>query len=240
LFSIYCLDCVIVSSTFVQWIIVLCSLLFLRRYCLDCRYCSPLFGSTIVCISISRASAGSLYPSFSFNINLLLLFSLSLILLLLTLLVALIRHIGAWWCAITSQESAHRYHWVAQTPIVGEALLDPSLEPGPSRAITKAKAPALVDATRFKELLLDAHIQRRKVLQNKDQATTKVDYLLWGEVNTSWCHIIEYLNKILDVANTDLFEGERLGQVLILIHKDETITFFTPENWIDMRMDPSK
>jgi hypothetical protein len=44
----------------------------------------------------------------------------------------------------------------------------------------------------------------------------------------------------LDVADTDLFEGERLGQVLILIYKDETITFFMPTNWRDMRMDPSK
>jgi hypothetical protein len=58
-------------------------------------------------------------------------------------------------------------------------------------------------------------------------------------VNTLWSHIIEYLNKILDVADTDLFEGERLGQVLILIHKDEAITFFAPANWNDMRMDPS-
>jgi hypothetical protein len=57
------------------------------------------------------------------------------------------------------------------------------LEPSPSRAVTKAKAPALVDITRFKELLLNAHIQRRKVLKNKDQATTKVDYLLWREAN---------------------------------------------------------
>jgi hypothetical protein len=97
-----------------------------------------------------------------------------------------------------------------------------------------------VDLTHFKELLLNAHIQRRKVLQNKDQATTKVDYLLWWEANVSWCRIIEYLNEILDVADTDLFKGERLGQVLILIHKDETITFFTPENWIDTRTDPSK
>jgi hypothetical protein len=36
-----------------------------------------------------------------------------------------------------------------------------------------------VDAAHFKELLLDAHIQRRKVLQSKDRATTKVDYLSW-------------------------------------------------------------
>jgi hypothetical protein len=81
-----------------------CSLLtiVLKCYCFDCRYCSPLFGGTIACTSISRASAGSLYPSFGFNINLLSSLSLSLILLLLTLLVALIRHIGAWWCAITS------------------------------------------------------------------------------------------------------------------------------------------
>jgi hypothetical protein len=122
---------------------------------------------------------------------------------------------------------------------LGEAPLDPSLGPGPSRAVTKAEALALADTTCFKELLLDAHIQRRKVLQNKEQATTKVDYLLWREANASWCRIIEYLNEILDVADTDLFEGERLGQVLILIHKDETITFFTPENWRDMRTDPS-
>jgi hypothetical protein len=74
--SIVSLACVIVSSTFVQWTIVLPLLLFLRRYCSDCHYCSPVFGSTIVCTSISRASAGSLYPSFGFNINLLLLFSL--------------------------------------------------------------------------------------------------------------------------------------------------------------------
>jgi hypothetical protein len=67
----------------------------------------------------------------------------------------------------------------------------------------------------------------------------KVDYLLWQEANASWCHIIEYLNEILDVADTDLFEGERLGQVLILIHKDETITFFIPLNWNDTKMDPS-
>jgi hypothetical protein len=113
-----------------------------------------------------------LYPSFSFNINLLPLLSLSLILLLLTLLVALIRHIGAWWCAITSPESACHYHRVAQTPTLGEALLNPSLEPGPSRAVTKAEAPALADATCFKELLLDAHIQRRKVLQRKDRPTS--------------------------------------------------------------------
>jgi hypothetical protein len=133
-----------------------------------------------------------------------------------------------------------RHHQVTQTHTLGEAPPDPSLEPGPSRAVTKAEARALVDATRFKELLLDAHIQRRKVLQSKDQATTKVDYLLWREANASWCRIIEYLNEILDVADTDLFEGERLGQVLILIHKDETITFFAPENWIDTRTDPSK
>jgi hypothetical protein len=123
---------------------------------------------------------------------------------------------------------------------LGEAPLDPSLEPGPSRAITKAKAPTLVDVTRIKELLLDTHIQRKKVLQSKDQATIKVDYLLWREANASWCHIIEYLNEILDVADTDLFKGKRLGQVLILIHQDETITFFAPANWRDMRTDPSK
>jgi hypothetical protein len=180
-----------------------------------------------------------LYPSFSFNINLLSLFSLSLILLLFTLLVTLIRHIGAWWCAITSQESAHCYHRVTQTPTLGEAPLDPSLEPSPSRAITKAEALALTDTTRFKELLLDTHIQRRKVLQSKDWATTKVDYLLWREANALWCCIIEYLNEILDVADTDLFEGERLGQVLILIHKDKTITFFTPANWNNTKTDPS-
>jgi hypothetical protein len=123
---------------------------------------------------------------------------------------------------------------------LGEAPFDPSLEPSPSRAITKAEALALVDITCIKELLLDAHIQRKKVLQSKDRATIKVDYLLWQEANTSWYHIIEYLNEILDVADTDLFEGERLGQVLILIHKDETIMFFAPANWRDMRMDPSK
>jgi hypothetical protein len=94
------------------------------------------FGSTITCTSISRASAGSLYPSFGFNINLLSSPSVSLILLLLTLLVALIRHIGAWWCAITSPESAHHYHQEAQTQTLGEAPRDPSLEPGPSRAVT--------------------------------------------------------------------------------------------------------
>jgi hypothetical protein len=215
-------------------------LLFPRHYCSGHPYCSPVFGSTIACTSISRASAGSLYPSFSFNINPLSSFSPRLILLLLTLLVALIRQIGAWWCAITSPESARHHHRVAQTQPLGEAPLEPSLEPGPSRAVTKAEALALADATRFKELLLDAHIQRRKVLQSKDQATTKVDYLLWREANASWCRIIEYLNKILDVADTDLFEGERLGQVLILIHKDETITFFVPENWRDTRTDLSK
>jgi hypothetical protein len=58
---------------------------------------------------------------------------------------------------------------------------------------------------------------------------------LWREANTLWSYIIEYLNKILDVADTDLFERERLGQVLILIHKDETITFFTPANWNNIR-----
>jgi hypothetical protein len=106
-------------------------------------FCSFLlfsrFGSTIACIPISRASAGSLYPSFGFNINLLSSFSLSLILLLLTLLIALTRHIGAWWCAITSPESERRYHRVAQTQTLGEAPLDPSLEPGPSRAVTPGK-----------------------------------------------------------------------------------------------------
>jgi hypothetical protein len=54
-----------------------------------------------------------------------------------------------------------------------------------------------------------------------------------------WSHIIEYLNDILDVTDIDLFEGERLGQVLILIHKDETITFFAPANWNNTRMDLS-
>jgi uncharacterized BrkB/YihY/UPF0761 family membrane protein len=166
--SIYCLIRAIVLSTFIQWTIVLCLLLFLRCYCPDHHYCSPSFGSTIACISISKASAGSLYPSFSFTINLLSSLSSSLILLLLTLLVALIRHIGAWWCAITSPESVHCYHRVAQTQTLGEAPLDPSLEPGPSRAVTKAEALALADVTHFKELLLDAHIQRRKVLQSKD------------------------------------------------------------------------
>jgi hypothetical protein len=136
LFSVYCLICAIVLSTFVQWTIVLHWLLFSPCYCSDCRYYPPLFGSTITCTSISRASAGSLYPSFGFNINLLPPFSHSLILLLLTLLVALIRHIGAWWCAITSQESVRHYHRVAQTPTLGEAPLEPSLEPGPSRAVT--------------------------------------------------------------------------------------------------------
>jgi hypothetical protein len=112
-------------------------LLFLHRYCLDRCYCLPPFGSTIACTSISRASAGSSYPSFSFNINLLSSLSSSLILLLLTLLVALIRHIRAWWCAIASPESARHYHRVAQTQPLGEAPLDPSLEPGPSRAVTR-------------------------------------------------------------------------------------------------------
>jgi hypothetical protein len=128
---------------------------------------------------------------------------------------------------------------VPQTPPLGEVPLAPSLEPSPSRAVTKAKAPALADINHFKELLLNTHIQRRKVLQSKDQATTKVDYLLWQEANALWCRIIEYLNKILDVADTDLFEGERLGQVLILIHKDETITFFVPTNWNNTKTDPS-
>jgi hypothetical protein len=105
-----------------------------------------------------------LYPSFGFDINLLLSLSLSLILLLFTLLVALIRHIGAWWCAITPQESARHYHGVTQTPTLGEVPFSPLLEPSPSRAVTKAEAPALADITHFKELLLDAHIQRRKVL----------------------------------------------------------------------------
>jgi hypothetical protein len=113
------------------------------------------------------------------------------------------------------------YHRVAQTPHQREVPLTPSLEPSPSRAITKAKALALVDMTYIKELLLDAYIQRKKILQEKHKVVTKMNYLLWQEVNTLWSHIIEYLNKILDVANTDLFEEERLGQVLILIHKDE-------------------
>jgi hypothetical protein len=180
-----------------------------------------------------------LYPSFSFNINLLPSLSLSLLLLLLTLLVALIRHVGAWWCAITSQESAQHHHRIAPTPTPGEDPSDPLLEPGPSRAVTKAEAPALADVICFKELLLNAHIQRRKVLQSKDQTATKVDYLLWREANALWCHIIGYLNEILDIANIDLFEGERLGQVLILIHKDKTITFFTPTSWNDTKTDPS-
>jgi hypothetical protein len=113
-------------------------LLFSPHYCPDCCYCFPFSGSTIACTSISRALAGSSYPSFGFNINLLSSLSFSLILLLLTLLVALIRHIEAWWCAITSPESACRYHWVAQTRSLGEAPLDPLLEPGPSRAITSS------------------------------------------------------------------------------------------------------
>jgi hypothetical protein len=57
-------------------------------------------------------------------------------------------------------------------------------------------------------------------------------------VNKSWSYIIKYLSEILDVADTDLFKGERLGQVLILIHKDETITFFAPVSWNDMRTAP--
>jgi hypothetical protein len=109
-----------------------------------------------------------MYLSFSFNTNLLSTLSPSLIILLLTLLVALIRHIEAWWCTITSQEFAHYYHRVAQTPALGEPPLDPSLEPSPSRAVTKAEALALVDVIYIKELLLDAHIQRRKVLQSKE------------------------------------------------------------------------
>jgi hypothetical protein len=136
-FSIYCLIRTIVLSTFIQWAIVLHPLLFSCHYCSGYRYCSPSSGSTIACISISRASAGSLYPSFGFNINLLSSLSLSLILLLLTLLVALIRHIKAWWCAITSWESTHHYHRVTQTPALGEVPPDPSLELGPSRAITQ-------------------------------------------------------------------------------------------------------
>jgi hypothetical protein len=104
--------CVIVLFTFVQWTIVLHLLLFPRCYCADGCYCSPLSDSTIACISISRASAGSLYPSFGFDINLLSALSLRLLLLLLTLLIALIRHIEAWWCAITSQESTRHYHRV--------------------------------------------------------------------------------------------------------------------------------
>jgi hypothetical protein len=118
---------------------------------------------------------------------------------------------------------------------LGEATPEPLLEPSPSRAVTKAKASALADVTCIKELLLDAHIQRKKVLQGRDNVVTKIDYLLWREANTLWSHIIEYLNEILDVADTDLFKGERLGQVLILIHKDETIMFFTPTNWNNMR-----
>jgi hypothetical protein len=105
-----------------------------------------------------------MYPSFSFNLNLLFGLSLSLILLFLTLLITLVRHIGAWWCAITSQESVHYYHRVAQTPALGEAPLEPSLGPSLSRAVTKAEASALVDITCIKELLLNVHIQRRKVL----------------------------------------------------------------------------
>jgi hypothetical protein len=57
-----------------------------------------------------------------------------------------------------------------------------------------------------------------------------MNYLLWQEARTSWNHIIEYLNEILDVTDTDLFEGEKLGQILILIHKDETIMFFVLAN----------
>jgi hypothetical protein len=113
---------------------------------------------------------------------------------------------------------------------LGEDHLKPLLGPGSSRAIIKAEAPALVDVICIKELLLDTHIQRKKVLQGRDSVITKTNYLLWREANTSWSYIIEYLNKILDVANTDLFKGERLEQVLILIYKDKTITFFAPAN----------
>jgi hypothetical protein len=60
-----------------------------------------------------------------------------------------------------------------------EAPLDPLLKPSLSRAVTKAEAPALVDFIHIKELLLNAHIQRRRVLQSKDQAVTQIDYLLW-------------------------------------------------------------
>jgi hypothetical protein len=58
----------------------------------------------------------------------------------------------------------HHYYRVTQTSALGEAPLEPSLELSPSRAVTKAKASALADVIYIKELLLDAHIQRRKVL----------------------------------------------------------------------------
>jgi hypothetical protein len=77
-----------------------------------------------------------MYPSFGFDLNLLPKLSLSLFFLLLTLLIALARHIRAWWYTITSQKSAHHYHRVAQTSALGEAPPKPSLEPGPNRAVT--------------------------------------------------------------------------------------------------------
>jgi hypothetical protein len=48
------------------------------------------------------------------------------------------------------------------------------LGPCPSRAVTKAKASALVDITYIKELLLNMYIQRRKILQEKENYVTKL------------------------------------------------------------------
>jgi hypothetical protein len=62
---------------------------------------------------------------------------------------------------------------------LGEAPLKSLSEPSPSRAITKAEASALADITHIKELLFNTHIQRRKVLQGKDNIVTKMNYLLW-------------------------------------------------------------
>jgi hypothetical protein len=77
-----------------------------------------------------------MYPSFGFNLNLLHLLSLSLILLSLILLVTLIRHFVAWWCATTPQDSAHQHQRVSLSPALREATPDPSLGPSPSRAVT--------------------------------------------------------------------------------------------------------
>jgi hypothetical protein len=120
-----------------------------------------------------------MYPSFGFTLNLLSVLSLSLFLLLCILLITLIRCIAAWWRAITPPDLEHQDPRVSLCPALGEAIPEPSLGPGPSRAITKAEAPALVEETHLKELLFDVRIQKRIVLTEKKSITTQTDYLLW-------------------------------------------------------------
>jgi hypothetical protein len=86
---------------------------------------------------------------------------------------------------------------------------------------------------RIKELLIDAHLNKNKAIQNQYNAKRRSEQRCWKEVSISCVRTIGHLETVLG-AGTELFQSEHRNTLILYLPGDH-IAFHT-QGWTGITM----